>query len=153
MQKREKLSAFDAAVNLISYRDRTSAELVKRLKEKEYSAPEIEYAMEKLTYYGYVDDRRYADSYIRYRSSSKGNRRIAMELASKGVDRAIVSELLAEYDRDESTDVLSILESRYSNADFSDDKTRRRVYGYFVRRGFTTASIQKAFRKLIERSI
>ena len=152
MNGRDRIGAFEAALNLISYKDRTVYELVKRLREKEYDEDEIKEAMEKLIYYGYADDRRYAESYIRYRSSSKGNRRIAMELSQKGVDRAVVSELLSEYERDESEDVLSILESRYAASDLTDEKTRRRVFGFFARRGFSNESINKAFRKQKEKN-
>ena len=59
------ISAFDVAANYIAFKDRTENEVYNKLKEKGYCSQEIDDAIQKLLEYGYVNDERYALSYIR----------------------------------------------------------------------------------------
>lgn len=147
MKKAGDRTAFEAAVSLLTYRDRSCGELKKRLSEKEYSAEEIEETMNKLIYYGYVDDRSFAESYASCRSASKGNRLIKQELFGKGIDHSVVEQTIAKLDRDEAEDVYRILCERYFHAELGDDRIRRRVYGFFARRGFSGEHILSAMRR------
>lgn len=74
-------SAFDTAIYYLTFRDRSRKELCDKLAEKGYEEAEIAEAVEKLMSYGYIDDERYASSYIRNQMRAKGRRRITMELS------------------------------------------------------------------------
>lgn len=143
MEKRER-SAFDAAVMYITYKDRTVKELCGRLKEKGYSDFEIEETVEKLCDYGYLNDERYARSYIRYNSDKKGLRRIKSELRQKGIDCSLMSELSENMDIDEVEAIEQMLVKRYEGIDMEDERERRKLYAFFSRRGFSYENINRA---------
>lgn len=139
-------SAFDSAINLLSYQDRTEKQLYDKLRSKEYSETEIEEAFVKLREYGYINDERYASNYHNSQAVSKGARRIKLELLQKGISGSIINEEFASNEHDEVSTILHILEQRYSNADFSDEKQHRRIFGFFQRRGFSYDNIKSAVR-------
>ncbi len=81
-----------------------------------------------------VDDRRFASAWVRSRSSAcYGRRRIARELAEKGVaDDVIASALDEELDGDELTRAREALRGRRAR----DSKERERLVRRLVARGF-----------------
>lgn len=139
-------SAFDSAINLLSYQDRTEKQLHNKLRNKEYSDAEIEEAFVKLREYGYLNDERYANNYHNAQARNKGARRIKLELLQKGISGSIVNEEFASNEHDEVSSILHIIEQRYSDADFTDDKQQRRIFGFFQRRGFSYDDIKTAVR-------
>lgn len=139
-------SAFDCAANYLSYQDRTEKQLHDKLKQKEYTEQEIEEAIEKLKSYGYINDERFTDLYRQAQASRKGDRRIKQELMQKGVSNNVIDQVFSSNEHDETSAVLHILEQRYSDADFEDEKQQRRIYGFFLRRGFGYDDIKKAIR-------
>ena len=137
-------SAFDTALYYLTFRDRSRKELCDKLMEKGYNEEEIEDAIGKLISYGYIDDERYAKSYICSQMRAKGRRRIAMELSGKGVDAGMTRELFAELAPDEGETIYDLLEKRYGNLDFDDESQMRRMYSFFARRGFRYEDIRRA---------
>ena len=49
-----------------------------------------------------------------------------------------------EFEEREEDVIGNILESRYAETDFSDERALRRVYSYFARKGFRYDSISNA---------
>lgn len=152
MNKRSKAtySAFETAIYYITFKDRTEKEIRDKLNEKGYSESDIEVAVEKLYEYRYLDDENYALSYFKSNVRKKGVRLISSELANKGIDPEISRESLLQIDVDEYQTVFDMMKKRYGNSDFNDDSQRRKIYSYFVRRGFQYENIYKAmsfFRK------
>ncbi len=139
-------SAFDTAAYYITFKDRTEKEIKDKLKEKGYSSPDIEESIDKLKRYGYLNDENYTLSYIKSNINKKGARLISMELAQKGIAREIISEQFEDVDIDEVGIIEDVLFRRYRNLDISDEAQKRKVFGYFIRRGFKHESISKAIR-------
>lgn len=137
-------SAFDTALYYITYKDRTKKEICTKLKEKGYSCSDIDYAIEKLIYYGYINEEGYTLSYIRSNIGKKGPARISSELTNRGIDREIIREKMEEFHWNEEESIVRILETRFSSADFGDEKIKRRVYNFLLRRGFGFSSINRA---------
>lgn len=141
-----RCSAFDKAVNLLAFKDRTIQEIRIKLNEKGYSLEEIEEAVDKLIYYGYLNDQSYTISYFKDNSSKKGKNLIINELSQKGVDREIVDTVCDDMFIDETEVIESIVKKRYDMVDFQDEKVYRRVVGYFLRRGFSYDNVKKVLR-------
>lgn len=137
-------SAFDTALYYLTFRDRSRKELCDKLVEKGYGEEEITDAIEKLISYGYIDDERFAKSYIRSQMRGKGRRRITMELSGKGVDSVVTRELFTELAPDEAETIYDLLEKRYGNLNFADESQMRRMYAFFARRGFQYEDIRRA---------
>lgn len=124
------------------------------MTEKGYEEAEITETIEKLMSYGYINDERYATSYIRSQMRGKGRRRITMELSGKGVDSEMTRELCTELVPDEAETIYDLLERRYGNLNFTDEGQMRRMYSFFARRGFRYEDIRRAvseYRKNIEK--
>lgn len=142
----------DAALNIITYKDRTVAELKKKLTEKGYGLSEIEDVIARLSEYSYVDDQRYAIHFAKGRSESRGARVIRMELKNKGVSDSLIALAMEELDVDESETVEKLLRRRYGNEDLRDEKTRNRAYGFLMRRGFSYDTISRAISSIYTES-
>ncbi|MBW6468539.1 MAG: regulatory protein RecX [Anaerosomatales bacterium] len=91
----EPEAAMNRALRLLGHRERSTAELSDRLSQDGYPSPVVESVIAKLAGYGYVDDARFAEDYVRAkRASGWGRSRIARALSERGVDPQIASPLL-----------------------------------------------------------
>lgn len=89
-------TALDAALGYLSRRLLTRLEMVQRLGQKGFSTDEIEKALERLTEWGYLNDREYALSYCRSKQSNYSKKRIQVELKHKGIEDKLILEVLKE---------------------------------------------------------
>lgn len=94
------LQAKQAAFNLLSYRQRSQQELEDRLARKGFEFGVIEQVIEVLNRLDYLDDREFANNWIKDRKRKKfGPWRIKRQLQEKGVATNIIEEELSkEYD-------------------------------------------------------
>ena len=141
----------DYALYLIEFRDRTEKELREKLVGKGYDEEQIEDTVEFLKNYGYIDDKRYASHFIHDAINLKkwGKIRIRSELLRKGIDREIVDFAIEDaFSEIEDDRVLLQMQSRFKDADFSNMKERNRIFGFFMRRGFTPDEIKGAMNKM-----
>ena len=92
--------------------DRTEAELRTKLADKGYDSEAIDDAVAYAYSYGYINDRRFAENYLRVKSSSKSLRQIRFDLRQKGVDGAIIEELLSEAGDSDEQLARSLIEKR-----------------------------------------
>ena len=141
----KRYTAFDTAIYYISLKDRTTKEIYNKLEDKGYGEDEINTAIEKLLYYRYLDDKKYVFSYIKSNIDKKGIRLITSELMAKGVDKQDILEVLEEIDVDEASTVREIYNRRFVDMDIKDQRQRRKVVSYFLRRGFTYDTINIIF--------
>ena len=141
----KRYTAFDTAIYYISLKDRTTKEIYNKLEDKGYGEDEINTAIGKLLYYRYLDDKKYALSYIKSNIDKKGIRLITSELMAKGVDKQDILEVLEEIDVDEASTVREIYNRRFVDMDIKDQRQRRKVVSYFLRRGFTYDTINIIF--------
>ncbi|MBQ9278978.1 MAG: regulatory protein RecX [Lachnospiraceae bacterium] len=145
-------SAFDTAVYLLTFKSRTSKEIVDKLKSKGYSDCEIDKAMDKLLEYNFINDESYTLSYIKSNVNKKGIKLIYRELAEKGIDKSLAEEKadeLSAADMEEEK-IEDIFKRRFISSDLSDIKVRNRVQSFFLRRGFSFEKISKIVKKYRE---
>ncbi len=145
-------SAFDTAVYLLTFKSRTSKEIVDKLKSKGYSDCEIDKAMDKLLEYNFINDENYTLSYIKSNVNKKGIKLIYRELAEKGIDKSLAEEKACELsvaDMEEEK-IEDIFKRRFISFDLSDIKARNRVQSYYLRRGFSFEKISKIVKKYRE---
>ena len=134
----------DYAVKLLAVKDRTEKELRDKLIEKHYTTEEIDAAIESMASYGYINDRAYAEKYLKDGLNVRGHGegRIKTELLRRGVSRETVEEVLSEIEPELGAERMSeIFDRRFANADLSSPKERNRIFGYFARRGFAPHEI------------
>ncbi len=133
--------AKESLVRLLEASDKTEAELRRRLKEKGCPPEAVETALASAKEYGYVDDRRYAENYVRSACPSKSRRQMEGFLAAKGVNRELIRECLEEAQIDEAGQVRLLLEKRGFCREKADERELRRTMAFLSRRGFSYEAI------------
>lgn len=139
--------AYNCAVSLLSRRDHSKKELMRKLTEKGYAEGAAQ-AIERLCESGYVDDERFCRLYASelVRLKGYGKRRVEQELYLKGIDREIISNVLDEFAFD--TDKLSdIIERKYLSK-MTDEKNRQEAFNALFRLGYTYSEIRDALENL-----
>ncbi len=119
-------------------------------------------AVEKLVDAHYVDDRRFADSYLRGHLFHKSLLRVRMDLKRKGVPDPIIQEAIEAYEesqRDlgdhaiedqEIEQILRLLQKRRYDPKTADYTEKQRQMAYLMRRGYSMDAIHTAIDKLLE---
>lgn len=141
----------ECALALLEFRDRTERELRQKLKEREYSAEEINETVLFLKKYRYLDDEAYADRYIRSCAARKSRRQIRADLERKGVSREIIDLQLQEKTVDEDSQIRKLLQKKgYVPGKRLEPAEYRRIMGALGRRGFSGEAIRKAMESMRE---
>lgn len=130
------------AIFLLERMDRTQQQLTEQLKQNDYPQECIDEAIAYVKRCHYLDDFRYAKTYVRYRQGKKSRQKLKMELMAKGVKRELIERAIEEeYDTDETAQIRQLLEKRHYSYDRSDQKEMQRTYQYLMRRGFCSSDI------------
>ena len=142
-----------AALSLLSYRARSSAELKRRLKRKGFDEDVAAATVERLDDLGVVDDAAFAESFVRdrVRLKPRGPRRLAGELRAKGVDeetaRAAITEVM---EREEATelDLARAAAARWKPRPGEEPaRARARLQAFLARRGFGDDAVRTVVRE------
>lgn len=130
------------AIFLLEQMDRTQQQLTEKLKQSDYPQECIEDAVAYVKRCQYLDDFRYAKTYVRYRQGKKSRQKLKMDLMAKGVKRELIEQAIEEeYDTDETVQIRQLLEKRHYSYDRSNQKEMQRTYQYLMRRGFRSSDI------------
>lgn len=130
--------ALDVAYRYLGHRDRTVAEVRRRLEAEQVQPGVLEEAVAELERQGYLDDARYARRFAEDRRTidAWGAERIERRLLAVGVDPALIEAAVEARDADEELEAaLAVLRRRFRDAP-SDDRARERALGLLVRKGY-----------------
>ncbi|MEX2314464.1 MAG: regulatory protein RecX, partial [Thermomicrobiales bacterium] len=133
----EKATA--AALNFVSYRPRSEREVRDRLRRRAFEPESIDYAIEKMRGWRYLDDTKFAEFWVESRAehSPRGKRALQSELRAKGVEREVVERVLEATDLDENNAALEIARKRLRSLSSYDEETqRRRLSAFLARSGY-----------------
>ena len=95
-------TALKKALKFVAIRRRTRFEMIRYLSGKGYSGYVVGKTMDKLEYYGYVDDDEFVKDYVRAFSGKRGVRRIREDLKRLGIGEALAAKRLAGLSQDEA---------------------------------------------------
>jgi len=145
--------AKDYAFKLLSYRPRSIKEIQDRLKKKDYSLKVILKVIKSLKRLKFLNDKEFAKIWVenRIRTKPMGRYRLYQELIQKGIDRDLIEKTLNDYREEEEIKLARELTQRklersYQNLD--EVTTKRRLYGFLQRRGFSYDTIQEVMKEL-----
>lgn len=149
IEKEEVIAkAFNSAANFLKTRERSAKEIKNKLKTKDYSESIIEKVLEKLERLDIVNDKRFAEMFVRDRMKlkPKGKKVLSLELAQKGIDRNIVEEVLGEMlggdnELELAKKVLEKAERKYSNLE--GNIKRDKIVKYLLSKGFSYNLVEK----------
>lgn len=129
------------AMHLLEKQDRTEYQLREKLRQNEYPKEAIEQAVAYVKSYHYIDDLRYACSYVRYQKEKKSSRRIQQDLQKKGVAKELIEQALCqEGNEDETGAIQKLLEKKGYTPDMPREQANK-IYQFLLRRGYKSSDI------------
>ncbi len=144
-------------LRFLEARERSRAEVGTRLARYGYTQQVVDRVVEWLEALGYIDDARFAESYVRSsRRRTLGPRRIRAELRLKGVAAKVIEHALNEAP-EASTDsaegeleeLTSQVRRKFGRLMLTDPvAARRRAAGFLGRRGYQGSVIDKVIRSV-----
>lgn len=137
----ETARAIEKGVSLIAAREHARAEIERKLEQRGFSAASTELALSRLEEYGYLDDARFAETYIRerLRRHPEGRMALAAGLAKRGVAPPVAARVLDEVVNEEVE--LDALE-RAARKLASDGRGPDKLAVALLRRGFPPAAVR-----------
>ncbi len=141
---------------LLKFRLRSEKEIYARLKKKKFAEGVIKEAVLFLKAKGFIDDELFAKAWIESRLKKPlGLRRIRRELNLKGIDKEIIESRISAVKDSyaEENIVTQVAQERFNRLKGLDpDKSKRRVYAYLLRRGFSLEAVIDAISHLCKQT-
>ncbi len=147
---------YQYALRALGARSLTQGELRVRLRARAERAAEVDEVLARLKRYGYLDDRRFAETFSRLRRENQGfgKFRVLRDLRARRVAPALADKAVEEAYRD--IDETALIEEflrrklRYARARPRLDDPRRvaSLYRRLLRAGFSSGKILESLRKL-----
>lgn len=145
--KRAKLRC----MNLLKSRDYTEYQLVTKLRQGLYPEEIIDAAVAYVISYGYVDDIRYARSYIEYAGQAKSRRQIENDLMRKGISKEKIRQVYEQCFEEDSVTaeedlIQKLLEKKHFDRQNATYEECQKMVGFLYRKGFVLDQIYKIIR-------
>ena len=119
----EVRKAKEKAMRLLLQQDRTEKELRDRLYRAGFSETASEAAMQYVSGFGYLDDRRYAENYISFHKGRRSRKEISFKLKNKGVPPEILSMAMEGYEiEDESVAIEHLIQKKIKGQRLSGEE-------------------------------
>ena len=145
----EKQTAYTKALKLISIRYKTQKEIERYLYEKGYLAQVVFYVISKLNEYHYIDDKRFAESFVATHKNIYGKLKLKQQLFSRGVAENIIDEMLEDEDFDQSNEILKLAE-KYMKTKDDTKENYMKLFRYLMSKGFEYEKIKDTLKKDFE---
>ncbi|MBE5739417.1 MAG: hypothetical protein E7349_01020 [Clostridiales bacterium] len=142
----EKNTAFDKALTHISATQKTEKQVRDFLSKKGYLPAVIDYVVEKLRSYDFLNDGAYAENYVGFAAKKKGGRLIRMELRGKGIDENDIDAALETIDEEQEIQTASEILEKYMRHKTRDKETLQKAYRYLMGKGFEYETIRAALK-------
>jgi regulatory protein len=143
--KRAKLRC----MNLLKNRDYTMYQLVAKLRQGGYPEAVIEGATAYVASFGYIDDFRYARTYIMSAGQTKSRRQIERNLLQKGISKEQICAAYAQCSVEEDTTqeqklIEKLLEKKRFDSQNATYADRQKIAAFLYRKGFSMDDINHA---------
>ncbi len=133
--------AKERTLYLLRSRDRTELEIRRKLKDGYYPQEAIDYAVDFLKRYRFVDDENYGRNYISTYGDKKSRKQLEFELQNKGLDREEIDRLLEECQVSEEQQIAKFLKKKGYEKDITQPKERAKLAAALARKGFSYDAI------------
>lgn len=145
LSKRAKLRC----MNLLKSRDYTESQLVTKLRQGLYPGDVINAAVAYMISYGYVNDIRYAKSYIECAGQTKSRRQIENDLMRKGISKEKIRQAYTQCSEEDSITaeeqlIHKLLEKKHFDRRNATYEEYQKMVGFLYRKGFLPDNIYKA---------
>lgn len=134
--------AIKRAVHLIERQERTERQLREKLSLSEYPEEAVEDAVSYVKKRRYLDDERYARTFIRFHQTERSKMRLKSDLIKRGVSKDVIERCMEEeFSSDEKAQIRALLEKKGFSQSEADRNESRKMYQFLMRRGFRSSDI------------
>ena len=137
-----KLSLKGRALRLLSQREHSRAELVRKLSPHEEVPGELVQVLDDLHAKGFIDEARVLESVVNHRASKLGNGRIKQELQAKGLAPESVAQAMLDLKDSEFARAQNIWQKKFGTP-ATDANERAKHYRFLLTRGFSSEVVRK----------
>ncbi len=138
----ERETAFDKALTHLSATRKTERQIRTFLSGKGYLSAVVDYVVEKLRDYNFLNDGEYAEAYVESAVKRKGGRLIRMELKSKGISDTEIEGALGALTEGQEEDAARALLQKYMRGKTADKPTLQKAYRYLMGKGYDYETIK-----------
>lgn len=134
---------------LLGSRDYSEQRLREKLSDAGYPESLVEEAIGKLQQAGYLDDFRYACSYVRSHLQDRSRLRIMRDLADRGISQKDIENAFAEVGEEEDFEeaqreqVVRLLRKRGFDPDRASYEEKQKTMAFLHRKGYSTDLIRR----------
>lgn len=144
--------ARDYAFLLLKFRLRSEKELWDRLKKKGFDNLVVKETLVFLKDKKFIDDNQFSLGWIESRLRKPlGLRKIRQELKIKGINTEVINKHFDSLKEDysEENTVLKVVKEKFNKLKgIEPQKAKRRLYAYFLRRGFSPEVVIEVMKRL-----
>jgi len=123
-------------MDLLVSSDRTETELRRRLKFSDFSDDIVDLAIDYVKQYNYIDNKRYIENYMAYRSEGKSIQMIKYELRQKGLPEALTREVLEAHEHNDIRNINKYINKKYGTPPIILANEKQKVINYLLRKGY-----------------
>ncbi len=142
-------AALAKAERYCAYQERCRSEVESRLMTWGVVGTEAAQIVDHLTREGFLDEERYARSFVRskFRQNAWGRVRIGRELRQRRIDATLIGEALTEIDPEDYVEIIRHLYRRKLESLSPDDPQRRaKALHYLLQKGYEAEVVREAMR-------
>ena len=140
----EKGKALAKAVKYIGSNLKTEKQLRDYLKKKEYNFATIDYVMDKLKEYDYLNDENFAKAYILTYSKKYGKLKLKSQLKMKGIEDSVIENLL----EDVQSDSIDLVAKKYMKNKELTYENLQKLMRFLYSRGYEFYDINSCVNRL-----
>ena len=143
-QESDQIIALNLVTKYLSSTMKTEKQIKDYLYKKEFKTKTIQAVVEKLKEYGLLDDRNFANYYIKSNPNYSANK-FKQKLFSFGVSKDIVADVLQDFDDFEGCQKSA---TKFLKNKTLDQKTKEKLIRHLVSKGYNWNDIGKVLNEL-----
>jgi Uncharacterized protein conserved in bacteria len=145
------------ALRIIERTHKTEKQIFDKLVQKEYDEKAINKTIDFLKEYKFIDDEKYAETYIKDKLKSQGKNKIKYALINKGISETLIKKNLSCLDKDiEESTALKLAEKKYKLL-IKNESDVRKIYkklgDYLVRNGYNLDIVQSTLNNIVKEEL
>ena len=141
----EQNIAFSKAIKYIDSAFKTKRQMREYLKKKGYDEIIINNVIFRLAEYDFINDKKFAESYVNTYKNKYGKNMLVSKLMSKGVSKQTIEEVLEDYESN-SDSIDKLIVKKIGNKPLTNDLLAK-CMRFLSSRGFSYDEINTAIRK------
>ena len=149
----EEKNAIKKCLSLLEYRDRSKQQLREKLAGAGFSPGAVDTAVDYAEGFGYLDDRRFAENYVRTHCEKQSRMQMRGKLRESGVSEEYIDDALELYRDEEEQAAEAFLKSRTAalvNASEKEEQyaEKQKLIRKAMSKGFSYSTIISVLEKM-----